>query len=477
MMEDISSLSEALANGTLTAEALLERSLARIAAGDPALNAFVAMDVAGARRAAKASDARRQRGALLSPIDGIPLSIKDNILVKDMPATWGSRAFADFMPATDELPVARLRAAGAIIIGKTNVPELTLDGFTSNDLFGTTRNPWNNALTPGGSSGGAAASVAAGFVPAAMGTDGGGSTRRPACHTGLVGWKPSSGHMPRLDGFPAILTDFEVIGLLTRSVRDAAILDQLLRAPDPRDRRSMLETTAPPIPAAPRILFVPTFGDIPVDPEVSSACRRFVDGLRERGATVTESALFFDLDSVNEIWRVISRSGVAYMMDWHHGALKSGASPSVRALAEDGAAISGADYIGALEKTAALRAGLAGLFAQYDLVITPTAGALPWPVEKPYPDMIDGRPAGPRDHAVFTGWVNVGGLPAISLPIAISRETLPIGIQLVAAFGADAALLDFAEGLWQHCIALPDLPQSAATQQSGRALHGSSGAF
>ena len=125
-----------------------------------------------------------------------------------------------------------------IVIGKTNAPEFTLEGYTRNDLFGVTRNPWNPELTPGGSSGGAAASVAAGFVPAAIGTDGGGSIRRPACHTGLVGYKPSIGRWPRADGLPAILTDFETIGSLVRTVEDTLLLDAILRGPDPRDWRS-----------------------------------------------------------------------------------------------------------------------------------------------------------------------------------------------------------------------------------------------
>ena len=180
-----------------------------------------------------------------SPLEGVPISVKDNIFVAGMPATWGSRALADFVPSQDELPVARLRAAGAVIIGKTNVPELTLEGYTKNDLFGVTRNPWDTRLTPGGSSGGAAARVAAELVPAAIGTDGGGSTRRPACHTGLVGWKPSAGHIPRIDGFPAILTDFETIGTLTRSVEDASLLDAAMAGPDARDRRSLCVDARP----------------------------------------------------------------------------------------------------------------------------------------------------------------------------------------------------------------------------------------
>ncbi|MDM9627900.1 amidase [Rhizobium sp. S152] len=445
-METISDLSAALASGALTAEALLERSLERVARLDPALNSFVAIDQDAARAAAMESDIRLRSGKVRSSIEGIPLSIKDNLLVRGLPATWGSRALADFVPDRDELPVARLRAAGALIIGKTNVPELTLEGYTSNDLFGTTRNPWNTDLTPGGSSGGAAASVAAGLVPAAIGTDGGGSIRRPACHTGLVGWKPSTGHFPRLWGFPSILTDFEVVGSLTRTVQDARLLDAVMRGGDVRDRRSLFER---PQAAShrPRVLFVPRFADVPVDPEVETETASFADLLEERGAHVTPGELFFDLDMAGHIWWTVSRTGAASMMKWRDGLLKSMAGSSVKTMAEEGETISAPDYLLVLEQIAAFREHLAGIFSAYDFVLTPTAGALPWAAELPYPDKIAGKLAGPRDHAVFTGWVNIAGYPAINLPIGLSGSGLPIGVQLVAGFGRDDELMNFAAGL------------------------------
>jgi aspartyl-tRNA(Asn)/glutamyl-tRNA(Gln) amidotransferase subunit A len=446
-MEEIGEMANALRSGATTAEALLDRSLNRIARLDPVLNSFVAIDEGKAREAARESDRRLAAGAARSPVEGIPLSIKDNILVRDMPATWGSRALADFVPDRDELPVARLREAGAVILGKTNVPELTLEGYTSNDLFGTTRNPWNTALTPGGSSGGAAAGVAAGLVPAALGTDGGGSIRRPASHTGLVGWKPSTGHIPRLWGFPSILSDFEVIGTLTRTVPDARILDAIVNMPDARDRRS-LRTSSPAWPKRKRrVLFVPCFAGGAVDPEVAVATAAFADMLAHSGSEVVTGELFFDLDSANHIWRIISRAGVAFLMGWRNGALQAAAGPSVRSMAEDGRAFSASDYMDALEQVAALRLQLVDIFSDYDLVLTPTAAALPWPAGEAYPSVIDGRPAGPRDHAVFTGWVNIAGIPAVSLPVAVSREGLPIGVQLVAGLDRDDELLAFAEGI------------------------------
>ena len=466
MAESISELATALRNGELTAEALLDRCLERITRIDPSLNSFVAVDKVGARIAARESDRRLVDNAARSPLEGVPISVKDNILVAGMPATWGSRALAEFVPSRDELPVARLRAAGAVIIGKTNVPELTLEGYTKNDLFGVTRNPWDTRLTPGGSSGGAAASVAASLVPAAIGTDGGGSTRRPACHTGLVGWKPSAGHIPRIDGFPAVLTDFETIGTLTRSVEDALLLDAAMAGPDTRDRRSLCADARPWPQSKARILYIPRFGDAPVDGEVTAATAHVATVLAREGHTVREEGVVFDLDEIARIWHVVSRAGVAWLMGWNGRCLSSTAGASVGAMVAEGERLTGADYIDALERVAAFRRHCAELFDRVDLILTPTAAALPWPADKPYPDQIAGRSAGPRDHAVFTGWVNIAGIPAISLPVALSKSGLPIGVQFAAHFGADAALLAFARAFAESHPgpALPATPRAAHDQ-------------
>lgn len=459
-VETIVELAEALTAGRLSSRALVQRSLARIRSGDGRLNSFVALDEAGALEAAERSDARLARGEPRSPLEGVPISIKDSIHAAGLPSTWGSRALVDFRPGKDELPVARLRAAGAVILGKTNVPEFTLEGYTRNDLFGVTRNPWNVTLTPGGSSGGAAASVAAGFVPAALGTDGGGSIRRPACHTGLVGFKPSIGRWPRIDGFPAILTDFETAGTLTRTVEDALRLDAILKGADPRDRRS-LYALAPPWPNVKlRVLYVPRFGEAPVDPEVAAAVQDFARQIESDGHEVRIEPVFFDLSQAARVWHVVSRAGVAWLMR-ENPRFEAQSGESARAMAAEGRELAAADYTDALEKVAALRRLSAELFARVDLVLTPTAAALPWPAEAPFPDVIDRRPAGPRDHAIFTGWANIAGVPAISLPIGVSRSGLPIGAQLAAAFGADDALLAFARAMSSSLAPLP-LPATEA---------------
>jgi aspartyl-tRNA(Asn)/glutamyl-tRNA(Gln) amidotransferase subunit A len=255
--------------------------------------------------------------------------------------------------------------------------------------------------------------------------------------------KPSVGRIPRIEGFPAILTDFETIGTLTRSVDDAILLETAMAGPDARDRRS-LYTEANPWKGKARILYIPQFGDAPVDAEVAAGTASVAEELARDGHAVREDRVFFDLDEIGRIWHVVSRSGVACLMAWNAGSLRTMAGASVRAMAAEGERITGADYIDALERVAAFRRRCAELFGEFDLVLTPTAAALPWAAEKPYPDRIAGRPAGPRDHAVFTGWVNIAGVPAISLPVALSKSGLPIGVQFAADFGADDSLLRFA---------------------------------
>ena len=424
----------------------LNACLDRIARLDPALNTMVAIDAEGARAAARDSAARLRAGAPLSALDGVPMTIKDNLLMRGLPATWGSRAYADFRPEEDEAPVAKLRAAGAVLVGKTNVPELTLEGYTANLLHGTTRNPWDPALTPGGSSGGGAAGVAAGLVPAALGTDGGGSIRRPASHTGLVGFKPSSGRVARAGGFPETLHDFETVGTLTRTVADAILLDAVLSDAAPR---------ATPVPRALHVLYVPRFGDAPLDPEVATVCDAAARRLAAEGHAVEIGPVFFDRAAVDEIWRVVGRAGAARVARLTGGRLTAEGGPTIRAMAAEGAAISGADYADALAALAVFRRQMARAFERCDLIFLPSAAALPWRAEEAYPPVIDGREVGPRGHAIYTGWVNAAGLPALALPLGLSSGSLPIGGQFVGRHGADLDLLAFGAGFEAAHLASP----------------------
>ena len=418
----------------------------RLARLDKMLNAFVAIRPEGALADARASADRHARQAPLSALDGVPVAVKDNIPVQGMPCTWGSRSGSDHLPVRDELAVARLRAAGAIVVGKTNVPEFTLEGYTSNALFGTSRNPWNTALTPGGSSGGSVAAVAAGIVPLALGTDGGGSIRRPASHTGLVGFKPSIGKVPRVDGLPPLLLDMEVLGPIARSVVDARILLDALAGPAATDRRSLAASAAParPFPARVRIRYVPRFGDAPVDPEIAASCARAMNRLASLGHDVVEAPLGLDVERIAHHWPAIGRIGLAWLFE-HHPRWAAEASTSFRQMAAEGAASAAPLLWEVTECIEALRRACVPLFETTDLVVTPSAAALPWTAEQTHPPMIDGRQVGPRGHAVFTAWVNAAGLPALALPCEPSSEGLPIGLQFVAGFGRDTELLSFGE--------------------------------
>ncbi|MCR0982947.1 amidase [Roseomonas populi] len=417
--------------------------LARAERLNPALNAVVTLDSAGALEAARASEARWAAGCPLGPLDGVPLTVKDNIPVAGLRCSWGSATHRDFIPARDELPVARLRAAGAVILGKTNVPEFTLEGYTSNALFGPTHNPWNTDLTPGGSSGGAVAAVAAGLGPLAIGTDGGGSIRRPASHTGLVGMKPTPGRVPRADGLPPILLDLEVIGPIARTLGDAAILLSVMAAPDPvRDPASRgLPPFLPPdeMPRL-RIRYVPYFPGHPVDPGIAASVATAARGLAALGHEVEEGPPPFDVETVLPLFGAIGGAGLAWLLSTLPGN-PDPRSPNLLAMAQAGRAMPAGALMAALDGMAAFRRQIAGfLTTECDAILTPSAAALPWSAGESHPPVIDGQPVGPRGHAVFTNFANLGGLPALALPCD-PVGGLPCGFQLVGPPGSDAVLM------------------------------------
>lgn len=419
--------------GGLSPEDAMAATLARIDAINPALNAIVTLDAAGATASAEASARRWKAGRPLGPFDGVPVTIKDNILAAGLRATWGSRLYRDFVPEMDETPVRRLREAGAVILGKTNVPEFTLHGFTDNELFGVTGNPWNAALTPGGSSGGAVAAVASGMGALALGTDGGGSIRRPAGHTGLVGFKPSRDAVPRDHGFPAILHNFEVAGPIARCVDDVVSAMHIIAGAN---------WSNDPIVQRPRIAYAPTFGGAPVDPFIRDTVARTIAGMQKLGLDVEMLSPFDLANPLVQVWPVISQTGVAWLLaskpDW-----KDKVSPGIAEMSAAGDRHTAKDYLNALDVISAMQRTFDGFFERYDFLITPTTAAMPWPARDPYPAEIDGKPVGPRGHAVFTPFANALGLPAISLPCTMEDDDMPVGVQIVAARHRDDALLSF----------------------------------
>jgi aspartyl-tRNA(Asn)/glutamyl-tRNA(Gln) amidotransferase subunit A len=427
----------------------LQSVLNRLDEINPRINAVVTLDRQGARAAAEASEKRWRARAALGPLDGVPLTVKDNIPVRGMRTTWGSKLYADHVPEADELSIARLREAGAIILGKTNCPEFTLQGYTDNLVFGPTRNPWNLELTPGGSSGGAVAAVSAGIGPIAIGTDGGGSIRRPASHTGLVGLKPSRGRVPRCDGFPAILLYLETLGPMTRTVADLCAVMEVISPPDPRDPSSSYFRGAPfeIEPMQPRrLLYVPQFGDSPVDPEIRTNVAAAAQMLAELGHSVQEGKAPFAIEPLAQAWGVIGQVGLAWLLESKPG-WEGKITPALEEMAANGKARTGREYFAALNAFQELERSLSIFFTNYDVILTPTAAALPWPVTEPYPKRIDGQEAGPRTHAAFTGFVNISGCPGISVPCHPAANGIPIGVQLVAAQGGDALLCGLAAQL------------------------------
>jgi len=415
----------------------LKACLERLDSVNPTLNAIVTVDRNGAMQAAAEAARRWRSGTPLSQLDGVPFTVKDNLFVKGMRATWGSRAYENFVPEQDDLSVAKLRSAGAIILGKSNTPEFALAGHTNNLLFGSTSNPWAPELSPGGSSGGAASALVAGIAPLALGTDAGGSTRRPASHCGCIGLRTSLGAVPRRYGFPALADDLQTIGLLTRSIGDAKLMLEHVGAVTPRQTRG---------PAQLKIAAVCDIGGHPVDHEIRRAFAAFADAVRTLGASVIEVEPPFDPDQSTALFMGLAAPGVARVATTLGDAIGS-LTDAIKALAKEGGGRSAEDYIRTMDAVRAFRWEFADFFAEWDFLILPTAAALPWPRSEAAPGAINGQTVGPRASAIYTTFANIAGLPGLSVPFTTSANGLPIGMQIVGRIGSDHALLNLAEHL------------------------------
>ena len=442
--EDACGLLDRYARGETTPSAVLDGLLARIAHIDPVIGAFSVLDPA-AHEAARTSDARWAAGKPRGALDGVPLVVKDNLVLRGLPVSWGNAALAERPCTTDELPVERLRAAGAVFVGKGNTPEFAVEGYTANSRFGVTGNPFAPTLTPGGSSGGVAAAVAAGLASAGIGTDGGGSIRRPAGYCGLVGLKPGIGRVARAHGLPRLLLDFEVVGPLCRSVRDAALLFGVLAGADRGDptSRSRIGTAASAT-STRRVLVVSRIDDAPVDPAILRALGRMSDALGRIGCEVRAGGLPFDIAPLEADWPRFAEIGLADCFG-RDEAVARAAAPRYREMAARGRALPATRLWDLLERVRALRAAVGRAFADVDAILMPSSAAMPWSAAESWPPRIDGVAAGPRGHAVFTGWVNAAGHPALALPAPVGRGELPIGVQLVADLGGEEALLALGE--------------------------------
>lgn len=462
---DAAQLIEGYAKCAFTPVDVIEDCLDRAQTCDASLNAFPHLGVTDALQAAEASSRRWAEARSLGALDGVPVSVKDNLHVAGMPTTWGSALMRGFIPAQDEEPVARIRAAGAVLFAKTSLPEFAMQGYTANVLKGTTFNPLDLSLTPGGSSGGAAAAVAAFCGPLALATDGGGSIRRPASHCGLVGFKPSSGLVKRHGGLPEIFLGHEVVGGIGRSVADVTNLTEILAG----QRLTAASKKC-------RILYAPRFSDTPIDPGIADAVEHAAKRFEAMGHSVQKLPSFDLADEINRLWPSLAAIGLAWLFEagtnWPELGLADGLQPdpticgeAARATLEKGRSARGTMLFDLLAAIHRLERKLDTLFGSHDVILTPATASMPWSADRPYPETIAGRRVGPGAHSVFTAVANAAGLPALAMPCGWVSG-LPTGFQLLGPKGADAAVLALGrEYECNHPHARP-LPQPNRTMEA-----------
>jgi aspartyl-tRNA(Asn)/glutamyl-tRNA(Gln) amidotransferase subunit A len=408
------------------------------------LNAYVTVDADGARRAAKAAErAVGKRGARLGPLHGVPFSVKDLIVTRGVRTTFGTPLYRDHVPADDAPSVARMKAAGAIMVGKTNTPTFGWVGVTDNLLFGPTRNPWSPGHTPGGSSGGAGAAVAAGLAPLAIGTDGGGSIRKPSAWTGTFGLKPSYGRVALHPHGAA--WSLSHAGPMTRTVKDAALMLAVMAGPDDRDQYSLPAAGVDYVRALRggvkglRIAYSETLGFAPaVDPEVRAATARAARVFRELGARV--DAVDPRWPSPYDCWRTTFYGGIATRLSAYLDR-KAEIDPGLLAIVEEALAYPPTRYVQAWFDRLAWWDHPRRFFEKYDLLLSPAVACPPLPLGQLFASAIGGVKVGRDAGSAFTFPFNLTGQPAASVPCGFTRAGLPIGLQVVGRRFDDATVL------------------------------------
>jgi amidase len=460
-------LSAALAAKKVSAVELAEDAIGRIERHDAKINAICVRDFERARAAARAADAELARGAS-KPLLGIPLTVKESYNIAGLPTTWGIPAQKDFRPTEDALSISRVKDAGGVILGKTNVPLGLGDWQSYNEIYGTTNNPFDLGRTPGGSSGGSSAALAAGYGPLSLGSDIGGSLRVPAFHCGVYAHKPTFGLVPSRGHTapPAPPLPYErdlaVIGPMARSAADLSLLLDVIAGPDPIEAGKAYQLA---LPAARhmnlkdfRIIVIDTDPVLPSDKAVRAAIDKLASNLEMAGAKVSRSSpLLPDFAASSRLYvrMLLSFLAASFPADVYSGAVAAAAalSPddnSLHAELTRGIALSHRDWIAASVGRTRLRAQWRELFKTFDAVICPIMPTPAFPHDHS-PDqaqrrvLIDGKAYPYTDQFAWPGIATLPGLPSTALPTGLSPEGLPVGVQIVGPWLEDRTPLKLAE--------------------------------
>ncbi|MFI7418273.1 amidase [Nonomuraea sp. NPDC049684] len=427
--------------GQVSAVELLQAHLDRIEQVNPRVNAIVTLVAERALEAARAADAAEPEG----PLHGVPVAHKDLVDTAGIRTTYGSPLFARNVPDKDDLIVRRLRAAGAITIGKTNTPEFGTGSHTVNEVFGATRNPYDLARSAGGSSGGAAAALATGMVPLADGSDMGGSLRNPASFCNVVGLRPTPGRVPDPSDTAAWYT-LAVPGPMARTVEDLTLMLGAVAGFDARSPYAIKETFAPEPEQGVRgmrVAWSPDLGGLPVDPRTAAVTATAPAVFEALGAHVEQVAL--DLSDAEDAFRIYR----AWYYALSFGDL-TGLGPNTSWNVERGRTVTGADLARAERLRSGLYQRMAGFFDTYDVLIAPVSQVPPFPVEQPHVSEINGERL--PDYLAWMRsayWISVLHAPAASVPAGFTPEGLPVGVQIVGRPFADARVLRVARAFEQ----------------------------
>ena len=452
-------LAALIASKEISPREVMEETFKRIESLNPQLNAFVSLDADHAMDEAEILAESIAAGKKIGPLAGIPIGVKDLEDVKGMVTSFGSVPFKDNMAVEDSVQVARLRKAGAIVVGKTNTPEFGSTGFTKNRLFGTTRNPWNPERTPGGSSGGSAAAVASGMTPLATGSDGGGSVRIPASYSGCYGLKTSAGRIPPGPLPLLYMSPIAVLGPLTRTVEDAALFLDCVAgchpsAPDslPRPGYSYLDILEK-IPRGLTIAFSPTLGHATVQHDVMARVEEAVRTFEEMGHTVV--LLEEAMPKVVTAWSQLFGLNIYGTLSEHLDSYKNDMGKALVASLEEIRQLTLDDLIEAQKIKTVQNRFLWNLFDRFDLLLTPTMPTEAFAAEGPPPSKIDGRPIHILDVVAFTYPFNLSGHPAASVPAGFTESGMPAGLQIVGPRLRDDLVLQASRAYekarpWRH---------------------------